>query len=221
MAGTARQVTRSREAERRLAKIVGGKRNPSTGIKDVPDVETEIYAHELKSLQSLPQWIVKAWEQAERCAVNVSKIPWLVLEERRPGGKNVRFFIQAEEWSIQRTCLECNQVLPLRYFFRNSHLTQQRKRKSTCRECIADRAKKRAESLRERLRTFKEMKGCADCGLHDVRILDFDHLPGFEGGISPMKYAALGRLSACLEEIEKCEVVCANCHRIRTVERNG
>lgn len=62
---------------------------------------------------------------------------------------------------------------------------------------------------------------CVDCGNSDIRVLEFDHLPEFE------KTADVSRLMACSysldrikEEINKCEVVCANCHKIRTVERS-
>lgn len=99
----ARALKRSREAERRLAKIVGGKRNPSTGILNTPDVETETHAFELKSWQSLPDWLHEAMEQAHRCAAHVSKQPVLVLEARRPGGQNVRYYVQEEsEWLKDR-----------------------------------------------------------------------------------------------------------------------
>ena len=94
-----RIIARSRDAERRLAKVVGGKRNPSTGIVNTPDVETETRAFELKSWQSLPDWLHEAMEQAHRCAAHVDKQPVLVLEARRPGGQNVRYYIQEEsEW---------------------------------------------------------------------------------------------------------------------------
>ena len=92
----ARALKRSREAERRLAKVVGGKRNPSTGRPDVPDVETSSHAFELKSWQSLPDWLHEAWAQAERCASSVNKDPILVLEARRPGGQNIRYYVVEE-----------------------------------------------------------------------------------------------------------------------------
>lgn len=99
----ARALKRSREAERRLAKIIGGTRNPSTGIEGTPDVETEEEAFELKSWATLPDWLFAAWDQAERCAASVGKDPILVLEARRPGGQNVRFYIQEEsEWLNRR-----------------------------------------------------------------------------------------------------------------------
>lgn len=68
---------------------------------------------------------------------------------------------------------------------------------------------------------LKMSKGCADCGYnaHPVA-LDFDHLPGYEKryGIAQIAYGGYG-LDLVLEEIAKCEVVCANCHRIRTLDR--
>lgn len=71
------------------------------------------------------------------------------------------------------------------------------------------------------LSSLKVQRGCADCGYNaHAAALDFDHLPGTQ------KCGEVGRMAtwdetvdAALAEIEKCEVVCANCHRIRTYER--
>jgi hypothetical protein len=60
--------------------------------------------------------------------------------------------------------------------------------------------------------------GCSDCGTEDIRVLEFDHLGDKEFGISQIRDGAEERLRA---EIAKCEVVCANCHRIRTYTRSG
>ena len=63
---------------------------------------------------------------------------------------------------------------------------------------------------------------CRDCGLDDLsrpEVFDFDHLPGTEklGGVGEFLQAASDeRLQ---KELAKCELVCANCHRTRTVER--
>src|SRR5262245_59263926 len=66
---------------------------------------------------------------------------------------------------------------------------------------------------------YKLARGCTDCGYRaHAAALDLDHLPGFE------KRANVGRLfsrEAILAELAKCEVVCANCHRIRTGQRAG
>jgi hypothetical protein len=60
---------------------------------------------------------------------------------------------------------------------------------------------------------------CADCGETDPVVLDFDHLRDKEFEIaSAIHYRAWSKV---LEEIEKCEVVCSNCHRRRTARRRG
>ena len=67
--------------------------------------------------------------------------------------------------------------------------------------------------------TFKIEQGCADCGWNeDPQALDLDHIRGDKvAPISRMiKSASLERV---VEELDKCEVVCARCHRLRTVSR--
>jgi hypothetical protein len=63
-------------------------------------------------------------------------------------------------------------------------------------------------------------KPCQDCGgTFPPECMDFDHKPGFE---KRRKVAGLFTCSKAkvLSEIEKCDLVCANCHRTRTVRRN-
>ena len=85
-------------------------------------------------------------------------------------------------------------------------------------------AKERVRASRaERKRIIDEAKSrlCADCkNTFPVVCMDFDHRPGVE------KVACVGQLNAwgapieiILEEIAKCDVVCSNCHRIRTEQR--
>ena len=63
--------------------------------------------------------------------------------------------------------------------------------------------------------------GCVDCGYNaHPAALDWDHLPGSKKlfSIGQEKYRPIPQL---LEEIAKCELVCANCHRIRTATRRA
>lgn len=62
--------------------------------------------------------------------------------------------------------------------------------------------------------------GCTDCGYNDSAIaLDFDHVNGEkEMGISKA-VSRCWSLDRIFQEIEKCEVRCANCHRLVTYER--
>jgi hypothetical protein len=80
---------------------------------------------------------------------------------------------------------------------------------------------------RQRIRDFVQQQKvglvCIQCGIADVRVLDFHHLDknGKEGSIG--KAAALNwSEDRILKEIAKCEVLCSNCHRIlHWEERNG
>jgi hypothetical protein len=60
---------------------------------------------------------------------------------------------------------------------------------------------------------------CIDCGQNDPVVLEFDHLRDKAFNIG----AALSRRNwqTILDEMAKCEVVCANCHRRRTALRRG
>lgn len=66
---------------------------------------------------------------------------------------------------------------------------------------------------------MKVERGCVDCGYNaHPAALDFDHLPGTEKLYRVCTMAGMSR-KLIDAEIAKCEVVCANCHRIRTAER--
>jgi hypothetical protein len=78
---------------------------------------------------------------------------------------------------------------------------------------------KRRDRLAEWINQFKR-KPCADCGGEfPPYLMDFDHVSGDKlDDICDMRMRTVSR-EAIRAEIEKCEVVCANCHRARTRAR--
>lgn len=81
------------------------------------------------------------------------------------------------------------------------------------------RAKRNAALKREAINQYKVEQGCVDCGYNaHPWALEFDHLPG---AIKVKTVASLmyNSWDAIWAEIDKCEVVCANCHAIRTFTR--
>jgi len=84
------------------------------------------------------------------------------------------------------------------------------------REARLEARKKDRGILRAWLNNLKDGP-CVDCGgLFPFYMMEWDHLPRFEKSfdicMAPSKRLAL-------EEIKKCELVCANCHRGRTFHR--
>ena len=88
-------------------------------------------------------------------------------------------------------------------------------------EAYVARAALRNKKIQEILRVGKS-KPCADCGCsYPYYVMDFDHR---EGETKLCNVSALNRhrrvsMQKLLEELAKCDVVCANCHRERTHQR--
>lgn len=106
-----------------------------------------------------------------------------------------------------------------------------------CARCHRDRTKRQRPSLwrsevrlpaswrrrldiQDRNDAIKLARGCNDCGWAQwARGLDWDHVRG-EKVASIATLIANGRTWIEIEaEMAKCELVCANCHRVRTAER--
>lgn len=83
-------------------------------------------------------------------------------------------------------------------------------------DTIRQESRRRKQAIRARIDAYKLEQRCTDCGYAtDAVALDFDHA----GSDKVANVSALidnASLAAVLAEIEKCDVVCANCHRIRT-----
>jgi len=70
-----------------------------------------------------------------------------------------------------------------------------------------------------RMQELKDNKPCADCGVvYRYYVLHYDHTEDNKvAGVSQLiKRVAWSKV---LEEIEKCDLVCANCHAERTQKR--
>lgn len=88
-----------------------------------------------------------------------------------------------------------------------------------------NRTKAQARSARMRAETkafvdeYKK-KPCADCkGTFPPVVMDLDHVSGAKVTSVARMVGCAYKLDLIKEEIEKCEVVCSNCHRIRTAAR--
>lgn len=84
-----------------------------------------------------------------------------------------------------------------------------------------------AQQARHRKKNFDKLwamlleSKCVDCGESDPIVLEFDHLPDFEKKFDIARAISGSTRSWALikSEIDKCDIVCANCHRKRTAKR--
>lgn len=81
------------------------------------------------------------------------------------------------------------------------------------------RSQKRRTEMRSVVAKIKEDSGCVDCNQkYPYFVLDFDHVRGTKkDGVAQL--ITWGTLEEIYEEIDKCDIVCANCHRVRTQNR--
>jgi hypothetical protein len=108
-------------------------------------------------------------------------------------------------------CLDCRRAAGREHYRRN-------------REYYLAKARARQllviEEARAWLVTYLLEHSCVDCGISDIRVLEFDHRDGVAKRTAVSVLVRSGySLAAIRAEIAKCEVRCANCHRIRTHEQ--
>jgi hypothetical protein len=86
-----------------------------------------------------------------------------------------------------------------------------------------ERNRVRGHRERNRLLLFAYLleHPCVDCGENDPVVLDFDHRDPANKRLEVSKLAGRNPWPTVLEEIAKCDVRCASCHRRRTAKQFG
>ncbi len=108
--------------------------------------------------------------------------------------------------NLQSKCKECNKL----YLKEHYRLNKQ---------SYLDRNVKNGTERKLFFFNWLATQQCKDCGISDIRVLQFDHLRDKKFNIAHK----IGSLSweTLQVELEKCEIVCANCHSIRTADRGN
>lgn len=85
-------------------------------------------------------------------------------------------------------------------------------------EAYAARKRKQVAENKTLIRELKSIP-CTDCGIsYPYYVMDFDHLRDKECNLSSQRILSWSK-KRILEEVAKCEIVCANCHRERTFNK--
>jgi hypothetical protein len=121
-----------------------------------------------------------------------------------------------------KLCRRCGETKPLDAFNKRTKNAGGLRVQPYCKECqrAYQRERPHAKAARKFVTEAKN-RPCADCGVqYPHYVMDLDHRPGTtkKAGFNVLvKHGASRALLAA--EIAKCDVVCANCHRIRTYQR--
>lgn len=82
--------------------------------------------------------------------------------------------------------------------------------------------KKNLAIIRKELWKLLSSSFCIDCGIQDPVAFEFDHIEDNKKyNVGAMMSNGSYSWDAIRKEIDKCEIVCANCHRHRTNNRLG
>lgn len=133
-----------------------------------------------------------------------------------------------------KSCTRCKALKPLSAF--NFKIKAKNIYSPHCRECskayvknhylknkeyYLAKAKRRNVQIRIEIQKIiwdhLTSHSCIDCGENNPIVLEFDHVKGKTFTIS--RHGRDQTLEAVKAEIEKCEIRCANCHRIKTAKQ--
>lgn len=125
--------------------------------------------------------------------------------------KSVDFFSKNKKKAdgLQTLCKQCMKEKSQAYYQKNKDRLKQQ---------INQKKFERVKRHKEKLFGLLTNKFCVDCNESDPIVLDFDH-------VKDQKISSVTKLvedgyswKRILEEIKKCEVRCANCHRRKTAK---
>lgn len=111
-----------------------------------------------------------------------------------------------------KICTKCKKELPIEDF--NWRNKDKGTRRSECKYCHTSFMKKIYEDKKKLVANIKSQLKCQKCGESKEYMLDFHHLDPNEKETTIARMTSnLYKINRVLDEIQKCIVLCSNCHR--------
>lgn len=111
-----------------------------------------------------------------------------------------------------KICTKCHKELPITDF--NWRNKEKGTRRSECKYCHSAYMKQKYQEKKNIIQELKSKCACAKCGDTRGYVLDYHHLnPKQKDNTVARLTSNNSNLDKTFEEIEKCIVLCANCHR--------
>lgn len=126
--------------------------------------------------------------------------------------KEVQFNFKNKTIGIrQKACKECTRIEVRRHYLENRGYYLEKTRKRNIHQ---------RNTIKKYVFEYLSKHPCLDCGETDPVVLEFDHVEAKIQNVSNLlqKNYPITRI---IEEIAKCSVRCANCHRRKTAKDFG
>lgn len=108
---------------------------------------------------------------------------------------------------LQTLCKKCSRLKSKKFYYKNVDLHKKNVYKYKLKKIIENQ---------QFIFDYKKSKGCIDCKENDPSCLDFDHIIKPKTNLISRMVASCVSIKSILNEIEKCVIRCANCHRKKT-----
>ena len=111
-----------------------------------------------------------------------------------------------------KICTKCGKELPVDQF--NWRDKNKGTRRSECKICHSSYMKNKYQEKKNIINQLKQKQSCAKCGDNRFYVLDYHHL---DPNVKDMNISRMlsnrSNIKDVEQEIDKCIVLCANCHR--------
>ena len=109
-----------------------------------------------------------------------------------------------------KICSKCKRELPVSQYYSRGN----GRLRSECKECHSKYVKRKYQERKGAIGEVKASIGCAKCGDTRSYVLDFHHKdPSIKDANIARMTSNKNRLEDIQKEIDKCVVLCSNCHR--------
>lgn len=114
----------------------------------------------------------------------------------------------------ERTCKECLKTFSLDNFASAGVINGVEYKRHKCKSCYCIQKTQRKKDIKNTLLEYKKSLKCEKCGYSNFRALQFHHHNSDkEYTVADMVKSGFS-FNKILNEISKCQVLCANCHQI-------
>jgi len=101
---------------------------------------------------------------------------------------------------------------------KRKHKEYSRKHYEANTEEVKQRTADKKKEKRKEWDTFKRTLKCTKCGFSHPAALDFHHIDPSQKDRAVSYFHTQGQFKRAYQELEKCMVLCANCHRVHHYE---